>query len=281
MIVLGFDTSTSATAVALRLADGSTTHARDDPPAGAHPGHATRLLSMTHELLVGAGVAWSAVERIAVGVGPGTFTGLRVGVASARGLAQSLSAELVGVSSLQALAAAALAAQPAPADTRAAVLAVIDARRGEVFAAAYADTPGGVPTELTSPAALAPHELAAVLAGAEAGAGAGAEAGAGAGADAGAGAGTEAGAGAGAGGAHWSWLAVGDGALLYREQLQAAGIPTPPAHSPLHLVDAAAICELAVHASPTSLDALAPDYRRRPDAELALVTAGAADGPVT
>ena len=273
MIVLGFDTSTSATAVALRLADGSTTHARDDPPAGAHPGHATRLLSMTHELLVGAGVAWSAVERIAVGVGPGTFTGLRVGVASARGLAQSLSAELVGVSSLQALAAAALAAQPAPADTRAAVLAVIDARRGEVFAAAYADTPGGVPTELTSPAALAPHELAAVLAGAEAGAGAGA--------DAGAGAGTEAGAGAGAGGAHWSWLAVGDGALLYREQLQAAGIPTPPAHSPLHLVDAAAICELAVHASPTSLDALAPDYRRRPDAELALVTAGAADGPVT
>src|SRR5580700_5739702 len=110
MAVLGFDTSTSATAVALRLRDGTTTQARDDPPAGAHPGHATRLLGMAHQLLAGAGVGWSHVDRIAVGLGPGTFTGLRVGVATARGLAQSLAAELVGVSSLQALAVASLRA---------------------------------------------------------------------------------------------------------------------------------------------------------------------------
>src|SRR5580700_7249570 len=112
MAVLGFDTSTSATAVALRLRDGTTTQARDDPPAGAHPGHATRLLGMAHQLLAGAGVGWSHVDRIAVGLGPGTFTGLRVGVATARGLAQSLAAELVGVSSLRALALGVLAEAP-------------------------------------------------------------------------------------------------------------------------------------------------------------------------
>ena len=50
MIVLGFDTSTQATAVAVRLADGQTPEARDDPPPGAHPGHATRLLEMADEI---------------------------------------------------------------------------------------------------------------------------------------------------------------------------------------------------------------------------------------
>ncbi|MCW3068604.1 MAG: peptidase glycoprotease, partial [Solirubrobacterales bacterium] len=131
-MVLGIDTATRSTAVALRLDDGRTTQARDDPPAGEHPGHATRLLAMAHELLAAAGVGWSELERIAVGVGPGTFTGLRVGVATARALAQSLSAELVGVSSLQALALPALAAASetgggAAAGGTDAVLAVIDA----------------------------------------------------------------------------------------------------------------------------------------------------------
>src|SRR6478672_2493232 len=136
MIVLGLDTATPATAVALRLDDGRTTQARDDPAPGEHPGHATRLLAMAHELLSASGVRWSEIERIAAGVGPGTFTGLRVGLATARGLAQSLEIELVGVSSLAALAAGALQ-QDAPAQAPARVLAVIDARRGEVFAAVY------------------------------------------------------------------------------------------------------------------------------------------------
>lgn len=255
MIVLGFDTATSATAVALRLADGSTTHARDDPPAGAHPGHATRLLPMAHELLVAAGVPWSAVERIAVGVGPGTFTGLRVGVASARGLAQSLRAELVGVSSLQALAAAALAAEPRQAGTRAAVLAVIDARRGEVFAAAFTAAADGVPAALTAPAALVPEELPAIVGRVEAAPAIQDE--------------------------PWHWLAVGDGVVRYREPLQAAGIRTLAHTSPLNRVDGAAICELGLAAAPASLHALLPHYLRHPDAELALVAAGTGTDPVT
>jgi tRNA threonylcarbamoyladenosine biosynthesis protein TsaB len=246
VIVLGLDTSTSASAAALRLADGSTTQARDDPPVGAHPGHATRLLDMARELLAAADVAWREIDRIAVGVGPGTFTGLRVGVATARGLAQSLSAELVGVSSLRALAAGALApdALGAEGSAPATVLAVIDARRGEVFAAAYEFGENG-PRELTVPGALAPEALAGLVAEAE-----------------------------DAHGARRPWLAIGDGAVRFRAQLESAGIAAPPDSSPLQQVSAAAVCELAVHAPAASLHALAPDYRRRPDAELALAGAG-------
>ena len=154
MIVLGFDTATASTAVALRLADGRTLQARDDPASGERPGHATRLLAIAGELLERAEVAWSALERIAVGVGPGRFTGLRVGIATARGLAQSLSVELVGVSSLQALAAGAGAHAAGGG-----VLAVIDARRGEAFAGAYDVTEDMSLTELESPRALVPEEL--------------------------------------------------------------------------------------------------------------------------
>jgi tRNA threonylcarbamoyladenosine biosynthesis protein TsaB len=66
---------------------------------------------------------------------------------------------------------------------------------------------------------------------------------------------------------------VGDGAVRYRAQLEPAGIAVPADSSPLQRVSAAVVCELAVNAPATSLHALAPDYRRRPDAELALVGA--------
>jgi tRNA threonylcarbamoyladenosine biosynthesis protein TsaB len=243
MIVLGFDTSTSSTAVALRLADGTTTQARDDPPAGAHPGHATRLLAMAAEVLAHAGIGWSAIDRVAVGVGPGTFTGLRIGVATARGLAQSLSAELVGVSSTSALAAAALASGEASVKG---VLAVIDARRGEAFAAAYRAGERGLPDELAAPRALAPERLTSVVAEAEETAGATPRA----------------------------WLAVGDGAVRFRAQLEAGGVPTAPDASPLHLLSGAAICELGARLESTGIEEILPDYRRRPDAELALEGAG-------
>ena len=157
MIVLGIDTSTTSTAAALRLADGTTTERRDDPVSGTHPGHATRLLAMVDELLATAGIDIDGVGRIAVGSGPGTFTGLRVGIATARGLAQSLGIELAAVSSLLALAHGTLAAA---GDTGRPVIAAIDARRGEVFAAAYS----AGEDQLAAGRALPPEELGTLLA---------------------------------------------------------------------------------------------------------------------
>ncbi|HST55258.1 MAG TPA: tRNA (adenosine(37)-N6)-threonylcarbamoyltransferase complex dimerization subunit type 1 TsaB [Solirubrobacteraceae bacterium] len=226
MIVLGLDTATPATVVGLRLADGRTLQARDYPAPGARPAHLTRLLELAAELLEQAGLGWGELERIAVGLGPGTFTGLRIGVASARGLSQSLGVELVGVSTLRTLAEA------APAGG---VLAVLDARRGEAFAAAYA---GG--RELLEARALAPADLGGLLEQAEAAA------------------------------PGRPWLAVGDGAIRFRAELQAAGAQVPPDAAELHQVSGAAICALGACAPEQSLQTVVPDYRRRPDAEVAL-----------
>jgi tRNA threonylcarbamoyladenosine biosynthesis protein TsaB len=249
VIVLGFDTATQASVVGLRLADGTTLQARDDPQPGAHPGHATRLLAMATGLLDDAGLGWPQVERIAVGLGPGRFTGLRVGIATARGLAQSSGAELVGVSSLQALAVgAARARRSAGGSGDEATIAVIDARRGEAFAAAYA----GPDREIAFAQPLDGGELEAVVATIE-----------------------RRGAPSGR-----SWLAVGDGALHFAAELRSAGAEVPSEASALHLLDAAALCELgAAAAAAPALETILPDYRREPDAALArsrpLVVGGA------
>lgn len=241
MIVLGFDTATPGTAVGLRLAEGTVLEVYDDPSADERPGHATRLLPLAAGLLDQAGLDWRELERIAVGVGPGTFTGLRIGIATARGLAQSLGVELVGVSTLRALADGPLRASP---DTEREVLGVIDARRGEVFVGGYASQ-----REPLAPRALAPSALAALLTSVEGSADGGSPL-------------------PGTG-----WLAVGDGAIHYRTSFEDLGVEVPEESSALHRVRGACICELAGDASPTELGSVLPDYLRRPDAELALEAA--------
>jgi tRNA threonylcarbamoyladenosine biosynthesis protein TsaB len=252
MIVLGLDTATNSTAVALRTGDGETLRARDDPAPGEHPGHATRLLELADRLLAEAGLAWGDIERIAVGTGPGRFTGLRVGISSARALAQSLGTELVGISSLRALA---LAASEADGEQRP-VIAVIDARRGEAFAGAYwasadfsseqsADSRGEGEVAFLRP--LPADAMASIVEAIE-----------------------REGAAPGQ-----RWLAVGDGALHFREQLERAGAEVAPEDSPLHRVDGGAVCALGNCAvAPESYESVVPDYRRSPDAAIARVAAG-------
>jgi tRNA threonylcarbamoyladenosine biosynthesis protein TsaB len=239
VIVLGFDTATLSTAVGLRLADGSTLQARDDPAPAGSPGHATRLLAMVAALLERAGVTWSELDRIAVGLGPGRFTGLRVGVATARGLAQSLSLPLAGVSTLEALAEAAAAEGGGGCDG---VLAVIDALRGEAFAGAYPVAGARTDGELSFPGPLAPEALQSIAARTE----------------------------ERAGGGRRRWLAVGDGAVRYRRHLQAAGVSVPPDESPLHLVQGTTVCELGARGLVASAyEQVVPDYRRLADTRMA------------
>jgi tRNA threonylcarbamoyladenosine biosynthesis protein TsaB len=121
LIVLAFDTATADTVVGLTGA-GEPVELRHEPAAGERPGHAEQLLPLCRAALEQAGVEWPQVDRIGVGVGPGTFTGLRIGVATGRALAQSAGGEVAAVSTLRALAANLEGSFP-----------VIDARRGEAF----------------------------------------------------------------------------------------------------------------------------------------------------
>jgi len=219
--LLALDTATPSTVAGVLLDDGRVVEARDDPPAGARGRHAGRLLVLVEQALAQAGVQWREVDRIAVGVGPGGFTGLRIGIATARALAQGHGLPLVPVSSLAALALG------AGGPGSAAIAAVIDARRGEVFAAAWA-----AGRELLAPAALAPGALAERLAELEA-----------------------------------PVQAVGDGAVRFRLELERAGVVVPEDGSSVHRISAAPLCRLGSAAEPAERDRLLPDYRREPDAK--------------
>jgi tRNA threonylcarbamoyladenosine biosynthesis protein TsaB len=162
MTMLGFDTSMAVTTACVVRDDGrafATAPPTPDRLTGP-PGHSAELLPKVARLLGDAGVGWREVDQIAVGVGPGTFTGLRIGVATARGLGQALGVRLRPVSSLAALAAG-LAERAEPGRP---LLPLIDARRRQVFAALYRSAAS--PELEWGPAALDPDELFTRLAGA-------------------------------------------------------------------------------------------------------------------
>lgn len=94
-------------------------------------GHAERLFPLIDELLAEAGTEIDRVGRVAVNVGPGSFTGIRIAVAAARGLGLALGVPVIGIDALRLIAAS--LDEPAGGP----VLAAVDARRGEVYAALY------------------------------------------------------------------------------------------------------------------------------------------------
>ncbi len=232
--------------------------------------HAELLAPAVEEVCAVSGCSLADLDALAVDIGPGLFTGLRVGVATAKALGQALGLGLVGVTSLDILAAAALGlVDPGRARW---VVSVVDARRGEVFAAAYAvgssragGTNGGAgggrdgtdpvdpaPAHIDWPEPVAPEalvELLDVLA------------------------------------AEGPAVVVGDGAVRYRTLLAprpgldlhlAGRLDAPP---PAALARLASL-RLVAGLEPTDPAGLLPDYRRHADARINWEVRAPQRGPV-
>ena len=218
MNILGIDTSTAASAACVLRGDGRAFEV--EPPVaalGEGPAHSRQLMPGVARCLEQAGLGYSDLDVVAVGAGPGAFTGLRIGVATARALARAHGAELRAVSSLAALALCIEAPVALP---------LIDARRGELFAALYEDG-----RQTMEPFAAAPDVVAETVAA-----------------------------------TGKNPLAAGDGSVRFREVLETAGIRVAAPGSRAHVVRGLSVCRLASTAPPTPRDAILPDYRRLPDA---------------
>jgi tRNA threonylcarbamoyladenosine biosynthesis protein TsaB len=219
MNLLGFDTATAATAVCVLCDDGREFESVPSPERlGEPPGHARELMPAVARAMEDAELAFADLDAIGVGIGPGTFTGLRIGVSTARALAHAADLELRPVSSLAALA------EGIPASRR---LPLIDAKRGEVFAALYEDGElrwgpvAATPQAVAKRAARLPDPP----------------------------------------------LSAGDGSVRFRGLLEAAGIRVEPSESGAHVVRGLHVCRLAAAAAPQPPEAVLPEYLRLPDAK--------------
>lgn len=149
-IILAIDTATEACSVAVNGSSGMVAECQVEANA-----HSQILLPMVSRVLQHAGLTLADLDAIACGIGPGGFTGVRIGVSTAQALAMALGLRVYPVSSLQALAAT----TPHPS-----VLTALDARKGEVYAAVYVQDATGLPVlqgeeRVCPPGAVAwPHE---------------------------------------------------------------------------------------------------------------------------
>jgi tRNA threonylcarbamoyladenosine biosynthesis protein TsaB len=191
--------------------------------ADGSPRHSTALLAEVERAAAAAG-GWGEVSAIAVGRGPGSFVGIRIGLATARGLAASTGLPATGVCTLDALGRA-LVESSAQGERS---LALLDARRGEVFAALYSDSG----ERLWEPFVAPPEALGERLAGLPA-----------------------------------PPRAAGSGAVRFRHELASRGVEVPDDGDPVHRVAARHVCGLAAAAGGEGEGGLAPIYLRVPDAQ--------------
>ncbi len=233
MRIIGFDTATDDTVVGASV-DGETVFKLVIPPGPeGRPVHSESLLEAVTGAAEAAG-GWARIDRIAAGTGPGTFTGIRIGLATANGIALSTGIGLAGVSTLSALALPMLGPGHA-------TLALLDARRGEVFAALY----GPAGESLREPFVCGPEDLASHI-----------------------------------GEFGPELLAGGPGAVRFSEDLDRAGVSIADPEADVHHLSAGSICELGATADPESLsNPLEPTYLRVPDAQLWLERHGRKAGP--
>ena len=159
-LVLALDTSGPSCAVALARMDGPKLRIVASRTEMMERGHAERLVPLAGELLGDAGFSWSDLGRVGVTTGPGSFTGVRVGIAAARGLALALGIPAVGIGTLDALLEMPDLDMAARSGTGT-VVACLDARRGEIYLLAR-DASGGilVPAAAMIPVAAARKLLA-------------------------------------------------------------------------------------------------------------------------
>src|SRR5690349_7954361 len=168
MLVAALDTSTLTLSCAVCAIDGASVRvlaARDERapakpgPQGPTSGHGARLPGVLLEVLAQAGRDLAEVEAYAVGLGPGSFTGLRIGLATWKGLAYAQRRPLAGASSLAAMALGAAGSAPEGA----LLVPLLDAKKGELYAGFYVAR-GGLVEAVHPEAALPPAALAARLA---------------------------------------------------------------------------------------------------------------------
>ncbi|NLE22065.1 MAG: tRNA (adenosine(37)-N6)-threonylcarbamoyltransferase complex dimerization subunit type 1 TsaB [Actinobacteria bacterium] len=158
-MIVALETATTACSAALCATDGSVVAER---VSLAGPAHSRLLLPFVREVLEEAGRGWDDVGTVAAGLGPGAFTGLRIGIATARALAQADGrAELAGVPTLSALALALAGAPEAASGGR--LVPLVDGRRREVFAAVFEPDGDGV-RQIEDVAVVPADELAGWLA---------------------------------------------------------------------------------------------------------------------
>ena len=150
MNVLGIETATERLGTALIINETIYEHSID-----SRSSHCELLTGFIKELVEEAGITMKHIDGVSVSVGPGSFTGLRIGIATAMGLAYGLGVKTAGINTLMALAWN--AAKPGVL-----ICPLIDAKRSEVYAAVYR-TDNGIPITIAKPSAIPVTQLAEFL----------------------------------------------------------------------------------------------------------------------